>query len=61
LVAAFTARAKYEDLGHQAEQKSSQNRADAEKRRADLTQAQADRSKALLEVRRRRFSARALS
>jgi len=50
LDAAFTARAKYEDLGHQVEQKASQNRADAEKRRADLIQAQADRSKALLEV-----------
>jgi HlyD family secretion protein len=48
--AAFTARAKYEDLGHQVEQKASQNRADAEKRRGDLTQAEADLRKALLEV-----------
>jgi HlyD family secretion protein len=48
--AAFTARAKYEDLSHQVEQKASQNRADAEKRRGDLIQAQADLSKALLEV-----------
>ena len=50
LDAALSARAKYEDLGHQVEQKASQNRADAEKRRADLTQAQADLAKALLEV-----------
>jgi HlyD family secretion protein len=50
LESAFTARAKYEDLGHQVEQKASQNRADAEKRRADLTQAQADLRKALLDV-----------
>jgi multidrug resistance efflux pump len=47
---AFTARAKFEDLGHQVDQKVSQNRADAEKRRSDLTQAQADLRKASLEV-----------
>jgi HlyD family secretion protein len=50
LEAAFSAKAKYEDLGHQVEQKASQNRADSEKRRGDLTQAQADRAKALLEL-----------
>jgi HlyD family secretion protein len=50
LDAAFTARAKYEDLGYQVEQKASQNRADAEKRRGDLTQAEADLRKAELEV-----------
>src|SRR5262245_29501047 len=50
LDAAFTARAKFEDLSHQVEQKASQNRADAEKPRADLTQAQADLRKAQLEV-----------
>jgi multidrug efflux pump subunit AcrA (membrane-fusion protein) len=50
LDAAFNARGKYEDLGHQVDQKASQNRADAEKRRADLTQAQADLRKAQLEV-----------
>ena len=50
LDAAFAARAKYEDLGHQVEQKAAQNRADAEKRQADLAQAQADLGKALLEV-----------
>jgi multidrug efflux pump subunit AcrA (membrane-fusion protein) len=48
--AAFTAQTKFDDLGHQVDQKISQNRADAEKRRADLTQAQADLQKALLEV-----------
>src|SRR5206468_584923 len=48
LDAAFTARAKYEDLGHQVDQKVSQNRADAEKRRGDLTQAEADFRKAPL-------------
>jgi multidrug resistance efflux pump len=50
LDAAFAARAKYEDLGHQVEQKAAQNRADGEKRRADLAQARADLRKALLEV-----------
>jgi len=50
LEAAFTAAGKFEDLGHQVEQKITQNRADAEKRRADLTQAQADLRKAQLEV-----------
>jgi len=52
LDAAFNARAKFEDLGHQVEQKMSQNRADAEKRRSDLTQAEADLRKAQLEVER---------
>lgn len=46
----LTAKAKFEDLGHQVEQKSAQNRADQEKRRADLTQAQADLGKAELDV-----------
>jgi multidrug efflux pump subunit AcrA (membrane-fusion protein) len=50
LDAGIAAQAKYDDLGHQVEQKVAQNRADAEKRRADLTQAQADLDKALLEV-----------
>jgi HlyD family secretion protein len=52
LDAAFTAKAKYEDLGHQVEQKAAQNRADAEKRRSDLVQAQADLSKAVLDISR---------
>src|SRR5689334_23219960 len=50
LDAAFTAKAKYEDLGHQVEQKAAQNRADVEKRRSDLMQAQADVSKAVLDI-----------
>jgi HlyD family secretion protein len=48
--AAFAAKAKYEDLGHQVEQKAAQNRADAEKRQGDLVQAQADLAKAQLEI-----------
>jgi HlyD family secretion protein len=48
--ASFTARGKYDDLGHQVDQKITQNRADAEKRRSDLTQAQADLRKAELEL-----------
>src|SRR5262249_27767176 len=50
LEAAFTSRARYDDLSHQVDQKASQNRADAEKRRSDLTQAQAKLAKALLDV-----------
>src|SRR4051812_22650104 len=34
------AQAKFDDLGHQVEQKRAQNRADAEKRAADLRQAE---------------------
>jgi biotin carboxyl carrier protein len=48
--AARTARAKQEDLDHQIQQKAAQNRADAEKRRSDLQQADAILRKALLEV-----------
>lgn len=44
------AQAKFDDLGHQAEQKRAQNRADAEKRASDLKQAEADLSKAELEL-----------
>src|ERR1039457_1913360 len=36
------AQAKFDDLGHQVEQKRAQNRADAEKRTSDLRQAEAD-------------------
>lgn len=43
-------RAKYEDLGHQVEQKAAQNRADSENRAAGLKQAQAALDKALLEL-----------
>jgi HlyD family secretion protein len=42
--------AKYDDLGHQVEQKVAQNRADAEKRKADLGQAAADMAKAGIEL-----------
>ncbi len=42
--------AKYDDLGHQVEQKAAQNRADAEKRIADLRQAEADLAKAQMEL-----------
>ena len=44
------AKAKYEDLGHQVDQKIASNRADAEKRQSDLKQAEADLGKAMLEV-----------
>ena len=42
--------AKYDDLGHQVEQKAAQNRADAESRASDLRQAESDLSKAELEL-----------
>lgn len=44
------ARAKADDLDHQLRQKMAQNRTETEKRRSDLRQAEADLSKALLEV-----------
>jgi multidrug resistance efflux pump len=46
------ARAKFDDLSHQADQKAAQNRADAEKRSSDLQQAQADLAKAEIELRK---------
>jgi multidrug resistance efflux pump len=46
------ARAKFDDLSHQADQKRAQNRADAEKRNSDLQQAEADLSKAEIELRK---------
>jgi len=46
------AQAKYDDLGHQVDQKRAQNRADAEKRAADLKQAEADLAKAELELKK---------
>jgi HlyD family secretion protein len=42
--------AKFDDLGHQVDQKQAQNRADAEKRAADLRQAEADLAKARIEL-----------
>jgi multidrug resistance efflux pump len=46
------ASARYDDLGHQVEQKKAQNRADAEKRRAELKTAEADLEKARIELRK---------
>jgi HlyD family secretion protein len=46
------ARAKYEDLGHQVKQKEAQNRNDAEKRSADLNQAEADLAKAEIQLKK---------
>jgi multidrug resistance efflux pump len=50
--AARDASAKFDDLGHQADQKRAQNRADSEKRVTDLRQAEADLQKARLELRK---------
>ncbi len=44
------AQAKFDDLGHQVDQKQAQNRADAEKRTADFRQAEADLAKAKIEL-----------
>jgi multidrug resistance efflux pump len=46
------AAAKADDLGHQADQKRAQNHADAEKRASELKQAEADLSKAQIELRK---------
>jgi len=46
------ASAKFDDLGHQADQKRAQNRADAEKRATDLLQAEGDLAKATIELRK---------
>jgi multidrug efflux pump subunit AcrA (membrane-fusion protein) len=48
--AARMAQAKFDDLGHQAEQRSAQNRADAETRTTTLRQAEADMAKAEMEL-----------
>lgn len=48
--AARDAQAKYDDLGHQVDQKRAQNRADAEKRAVDLKQAEGELAKAELEL-----------
>ena len=44
------AQAKFEDLGHQVEQRLAQNRSEAEKRAADLQKAEADLAKAKLQL-----------
>jgi multidrug resistance efflux pump len=46
------ARAKFDDLAHQVEQKQAEHRSNAEKRAADLIQARADLKKAQLEMRK---------
>jgi HlyD family secretion protein len=46
------AQAKYDDLGHQVDQKRAQNRADAEKRAVELKQAEGDLAKAELELKK---------
>ena len=51
--AARDAQAKYEDLGHQVEQKAAENRANAEKRLVDMKQAEGDLAKAKLELQKR--------
>ena len=48
--AAREAKGKFEDLGHQVDQKIAENRANAEKRTADLRQAEGDLAKAQLEL-----------
>ena len=50
--AARDANAKFDDLGHQVDQKRAQNRADAEKRATDLGQAEADLATAQIELRK---------
>jgi membrane fusion protein (multidrug efflux system) len=50
--AARDANAKFDDLGHQVDQKRAQNRADAEKRATDLRQAEADLQTAQIELRK---------
>ena len=50
--AARAAQAKFDDLSHQVDQKRAQNNADAEKRIADLRQAEADHAKATIELRK---------
>jgi HlyD family secretion protein len=46
----LAAKGKYEDLGHQVEQKIAQNHADQEKRISDFTQAKGDLGKAELDL-----------
>src|SRR5882724_366392 len=50
--AARDTQAKWDDLGHQVEQKQAQNRADAEKRTSELRQAEADLAKAEIELKK---------
>ncbi len=50
--AARDAKAKYDDMGHQVDQKRAQNRADAETRNSALVQAESDLAKAQIELRK---------
>jgi multidrug efflux pump subunit AcrA (membrane-fusion protein) len=50
--AAREAKAKFEDLSHQVQQKQASNRSDAEKRSADLKEAEADLAKAEIQLRK---------
>jgi multidrug resistance efflux pump len=50
--AAREAKGKYEDLDHQAEQRKAQNLADAEKRAQEIAKAEADVTKANLQLRK---------
>ena len=50
--AARDAKAKFDDLGHQVDQKRAQNRADAETRNSALKQAEADLAKAQMELKK---------
>jgi HlyD family secretion protein len=52
LETARDAKAKYEDLTHQVEQRKAQHRSDEAKRASDLQQAEADLAKARLELRK---------
>ncbi len=49
---ALEAEAKYDDLGHQVRQKVAANRSEAEKRLADLKQAEADLAKAEIQLKK---------
>ncbi|MEO8129070.1 MAG: efflux RND transporter periplasmic adaptor subunit [Bryobacteraceae bacterium] len=50
LDAARDAKAKYEDLSHQVEQKDAQNKSEAEKRSGEIKQAEADLAKAAIQL-----------
>jgi HlyD family secretion protein len=49
---ALQAKAKFEDLSHQVDQRRAQNRSDAEKRSSDLQKAEGDLAKAEIELRK---------
>ena len=49
---ALEAEAKFDDLGHQARQKAAENQSEAEKRVTDLKQAEADLTKALIQLKK---------